>query len=193
MIKKLLILIAVGIEINSLRLFLSCRDFSGQFHFSALDMRLKLEEAIHNDVGYSTNLARAFHNKAAFTANQVLVNYLHFWDIRFGAIYFSLVGYFGIFSGFWYLAKRKGKFSRILLILLLILPFIEVFRLISEFQIRFLLLSIPYLLLSVYGLWQFIRTNKKKGLITIVILVVLSFWYQSVFSNDVFLNCDKLQ
>ncbi len=189
--QKILVIVVAFVTINSFKLFLACDNFSDTFHFSPLDMRLKLEEAIHNDMGFSVNLARFFHNKVAFSINQIFINYLHFWDVKFGVIFFSIVGYCGIFFGFWYLIKTNSQYKWYVLAMLLLLPLIEVFRTPASYQMRLIFLAISFLFLSIFGVWQFVKNQKKKAVVLLILLVVLSLWYQMILQSDAFLNCFK--
>lgn len=189
MIKKILISIILLVELLAFRLWFACEKLADSFHISFLDDRLKLEEAIHNDTGYPIQLYRFFHNKVAFTINQVFVNYIHFWDIRFGVMLFSIIGYFGVFIGFWYLTKVKNKYKWVIFAVLLLIPLIEIFLLPISYQLRISILVIPYQVLSMFGYWQFIKMHRRRAVVFIVILILISIWYQAAFHNEIFFNC----
>jgi hypothetical protein len=186
---KLLLAVILLIQLNSLKLWFYCRDLADTFHFSTLDMQLKLQEAISNDVGFEPLIVRIFHNKVIVSINEIFKQYIHFFDIRFGAMFFSLVGYFGIVLGFYYLIKVKMRYRRLVLAFFLLLPFLEVFRLISNFQIRFIVLVVPYVFLSVFGLSSFLVANKKGGAKALVMLIIVSIWYQFILQSDISINC----
>ncbi len=179
------------VELNTLRFWWVCRDLKDPAHFISQNTKLKLKAVIDNDVGYSTLLARFFHNKIEFTINQIVISYLHFWDVSFGVRFFSLCGYLGIFFGFWYLVKSKLWIKKILIAILLLLPFVEVFSLISNFQVRVVVLALPYISLSIYGWYIFLNEYRKKGLIILAIFIILSLWYQYALLSDIFINCIK--
>jgi hypothetical protein len=189
MFNKVLLIIIIFVELNSLRLWMECQKFADRFEFSSFDVFLKLKEAINNDIGYSTYLVRFFHNKIALTLNQLTIKYLYFWDINFGVLLFSFIGYFGIICGFWYLVESKLKLKWIILITLLLLPFIEVLKIFNPFQLRFILITAPYFIFSLYGLWQFMKFKGKKGGIFIIVLILMGIWYQLVLQKDIFQNC----
>ncbi|HUQ85030.1 MAG TPA: hypothetical protein VM077_01790 [Candidatus Limnocylindrales bacterium] len=191
MIKKILLTIFILYELNTFRMWNACRDFSDKFHFSYPQMGLRLEDAVHNDIGFSPELVRLFHNKPVFFVNSIFSNYFHFWDIRFGVMFFSIVGYFGIFCGFWYLVRSKFKYKLMMLALLLMLPLVEIFGGSISYDARLILISFPYLVFSIYGIWGFMRDKKGKGVLIVLGFLILSIWYQYVFSGDIFFDCVK--
>ncbi len=192
MIKKIILFIGVFVIISTVGPFLDCWRFDERIYFSPLEMDLKLIEAVHNDVGYAPNIARIFHNKAQLGAFFVFDSYLYFFDIRFLAPIFSLVGYVGIFWGFWYLFGLKNKFRQFIISLLLVLPFIEIFKLIDNTFARALIISVPYFVLSIFGIWQFLKSHKWIGVLVVLILVVLSVWYTDVFGSGIVDACSKV-
>lgn len=191
MIKKITIILIFFIEVWTTRLWLICSKFADFFHFSYFDMQLKIEEAVHNDKGFPSAIARIFHNKIVFFFHDTSSSYMRFWDIRFGAGFFTIIGYFGLFCGFWYLLKSKIKFNKLIAIIYLLIPFTEVFRLIHSYQIDLIILSFPYQIISLYGIWNFIQQYNKKGLALVVVLIILSIWYIYALPQDILLSCFK--
>lgn len=190
--KKIIISIIFLLELFVAKLWFACRDFSDSFHFSYPKMNLDLLGAVNNDQGFSTAIVRFFHNKPLFLFNQIFARYLHFWDIRFGVMFFSLAGYFGILAGFWYLTKTKNKYKLLIFAALLFIPFIEVFSLPLEYKFRFVILSLPYQLLSIFGYWQFTKLHQRRAILFLTILISLSIWYIGVFQKDIFFSCLKI-
>jgi hypothetical protein len=191
MIKKTSLLFILVIEIWVAKFWLICSSFVDFFHFSSIDMHLKLDDLINNDKGFSTLSVRFFHNKIAFFVQEVFSSYLRFWDIRFGVVFFSIVGYFGILCGFWYLIKSRTRYRWLIVAIFLLLPFLEIFRLIPSFQISFIILAGSYDVLSLYGILGFVRSYKRLGLLLIAILMLISIWYIHALPLEMFLNCLK--
>ena len=191
MIKKIIIFIALIVGLITLVPWFKCGSFADPLHYSQFDMVLKLHEAVHNDIGFSAFAARAFHNKIALSAILIFNSYLYFWDIRFGALLFSLVGYFGILCGFWYLTKSKMKFKWWIFSAFIVLPFIEIFHFPLPYHQRLISLTLPYQAFSVFGLWKFIEADKWKRLLFLIILITLSICYYFTFVEEIFLNCYK--
>lgn len=191
MIYRITIILILFIEIWTTKLWLICSKFADFFHFSYFDLQLKIEDAVHNDKGFPSSIARFFHNKISFFVHDVFSSYMRFWDIRFGVVFFSIIGYFGLFCGFWYLLKSNIKYKQLIVIIYLLIPFIEVFRLIHSYQLNLILLSFPYQILSIYGIWSFLSQHKKRGLALVVLLLILSIWYIYALPQDILLNCFK--
>jgi hypothetical protein len=191
MIKKIVTIIAFIVGVFYLRQWFLCVNFADPIHFSAFDMSLKLQDAIHNDIGFGTNTVRIFHNKLALGAILISNSYLHFWDVRFASLLFSPVLYFGIWCGFWYLTQSKTKHKWFILAFLLLLPFVEIFKIGLHYFLRLGIITLPLIILSLFGLRKFIEKDSMKRTLLITILIIFSVWYLSVFGSDIFLNCFK--
>ncbi len=90
-------------------MWFACRQFNDIFHLSFFDNKIKIEEAIGNDKGQPFLLTHFFYNKITYTPEQLFEKYYLFGDIRFGFLFFSIVGYFGIICGFLYFISKKEK------------------------------------------------------------------------------------
>jgi hypothetical protein len=187
---NILIAITLLIEIATGAMWLRCQKLADRFYFSNLDSQLKLDELTRNDLGYSTYIARFFHNKVLVYGSELVNKYLQFWDINFDLFFFSIVGCFGIIYGFWYLFRKEKKTFKIwlLIIALLLLPFVEIEQAPIPFAVRIILVLTPYYIFSLFGIWQFMKRHKKVGALIIGIFIFLSLWYMLVFENDIFKN-----
>jgi len=180
-ITYLFIVIAAIIEFLTVKAWFLCKSFADFFHLSSINIPLQIEYYADLDKGTSLFLTRFFTNKLINTLFDLLRIYLQFWDIRFGASWFSLTGYFGIFAGFFYIFSNKKKrwYHWTMLIVILLLPLIEILK---EPHISIFLKSsylwLPFSLFSFYGIFQFLKHGKwKKRLITIIILLLISIWW----------------
>ena len=189
--KKIIILISFFVGVFALRTWFQCVNFADPIHFSSFDMSLKLIEAVHNDVGFAPNVVRIYHNKLSLGIILIFNSYLHFWDIRFMPLLISPVLYFGLWSGFWNLFKSKIKAKWIIFLVILLLPFVEIFKLDLEYKIRLMIIVIPMFVFSLYGLWKFIEKDKWPKSLLLVLLIIVSIWYIAIFQNDIFFNCFK--
>src|SRR5947199_669682 len=106
---KILTAIVLLIETVTGSFWITCQKLADKFYFSSYDVALKLDELVHNDVGYATYTVRFFHNKPSIFSIEILNRYLQFWDIQFDVLYFSIVGYFGILYGFWHVLLKENK------------------------------------------------------------------------------------
>jgi hypothetical protein len=180
-INYLIIIIAAFIEFLTIKAWFICKSFTDLFHLSSINVILQIEDAVHSEKGTSLTLTRLFTNKVINTFFDFLRIYLQFWDIRFGASWFSPIGYFGIFSGFYYIAsyKKKRWYHWGMIIIILLLPLIEM---VKEPNISIILKSaylwIPFILFSLYGTYQFLtHGSKKKRFFVIFILLLVSIWW----------------
>jgi len=189
-LKKLIIICIFLYELFVVHIWLGCIKLQDTFLFSQFDAQLKTEYAIGNDVGYPPVLARLFHNKIIIYTTEIINKYFSFWNTQFGALFFSIVGYFGIICGFYYLIFRAKKSLKVIgvLVVLLLIPFIQVFNIHIPFMFKLFVLIIPYYLLSAYGLWEFIRLHKRYGVIIVILLFLISLWYGIIFQKDIFVN-----
>lgn len=178
--KKLLLIIPFFVELITLKMWFTCLHFLDFMHYSSLNIVYQIDTYINAYSGMPRWFARLFHNKPIQVPIDVLRIYLQFWDIRFGSDWFSLIGYFGIFSGFYYIAANKNKKIQywFIILLLLLLPFIEIFlnpRV--SIYIKSIYLWLPYTLFSLYGIYQYIiHGNRKRRIIIIILLLLFSIW-----------------
>ncbi|HSX09646.1 MAG TPA: hypothetical protein VLF93_05820 [Candidatus Saccharimonadales bacterium] len=186
--KRLALALAALIELLTLEMWFVCVNFSDIFHFKAINITYQVDTSINPFTGHLLKVAHVFHNKFIQIPIDVLRIYLQFWDVRFGTNWFSLVGYFGIFAGFYYLISHKKKtiYHWLALAMLLVLPFIEI---IVDPDVSFLVkciyLWLPYSAFSLYGIYQFlIHGNRKKRLILVAILLVASWWWFFILPHN---------
>src|SRR5260221_6889228 len=158
-IKSFLIILAGITEYLTLQMWFACKDFTDIFHHSSINLTLQIEDLVHAEKGTSLFLTRLFTNKITDEVLDLLRFYMQFWDIRFGSIWFSLLGYLGILFGFYYIfANTKKKWYHwVMLTMLLVLPWIEIM---IEPHVSILIKSIylwfPFSLFSLYGIYQFL-------------------------------------
>src|SRR5258708_1808414 len=127
-IKSSLIILTGITEFLTLQMWFACQNFTGIFHHSSINLNLQIEDYVHNEKGTSLFLTRLFTNKLTDQIINLFRFYMQFWDIRFGSIWFSLLGYLGILFGFYYvLANTKKKWYHwIILVMLFLLPCMEI-------------------------------------------------------------------
>lgn len=186
--KKLIIGIVVLLQIYTVTLWMGCRDFIANMHFSAFDSKLRIGSETANDKGYPIHIVRIFHNKLFTIIDDALNEYLGFWNIHFLSLFFTIVGFFGILCGFWYLLKNKNskKLKWGIPLLLLLIPFIDIFNIRLPFWLQVLLLWIPYAAFSIYGIWNFLMYHLKTGLAITTGLILVSILYLFAFQQDIF-------
>jgi len=177
--KKIILVIAAIIEIFTLKAWFACESFTDIFHFSSVNLLYQMEAYINPFIGTPIWFVRLFHNKFVEISIDFLRFYLQFWDVRFGSVWFSFIGYFGILAGFYYiiLNKKKKNYHWLTFFILMILPCFEIiFEPVISIPLKSLYLWFPFILFSLYGIYQFLtHGSEKKRLVIVLILLILSF------------------
>lgn len=155
------------------------KDFTSPFHFSLFDLQLRIIESVHNDKEIPLSLVRMLHNKAVGSVLDVFTHYLQFWNILFLSRFISLAGVIGLGAGLYYFfAGKKSKRLWLLFVYLLLVPFIEIFLYTKlPYLFRLVVLAVPFVAWSMWGYW-YILQEKKISWTWIVLLLLLSIWYQ---------------
>lgn len=176
---KLLIAFILSVQVFAVWQWALCTSFSDQFHFSSLDLNLRLIESIHNDVGVPITEVRLYHNKPVGFVFDIFNSYLQFWNVLFLASFLSLAGVFGLAVGFYsFFTKKKNVFLWLLFGYLLLVPFVEIFGFTKlPYLLRLVLIAIPFVVWSMYGYWNLLK-EKKLGIKWIIGLLFVSLWYQ---------------
>ncbi|HSW97096.1 MAG TPA: hypothetical protein VLF89_04700 [Candidatus Saccharimonadales bacterium] len=169
------------VEFLTVKAWFVCKSFTDLFHLASINITLQIEDYIHLEKGTPLFLTRLFTNKIVNSFFDLFRLYFRFWDIRFGASWFSLIGYFGIFAGFYYIFSNNKKrwYHWVMVILILVLP---VFEVVKGPHISLVIKSIylwaPFCLFSLYGIYQFLtHGNRKLKLVIILLLTILSIWW----------------
>lgn len=188
--KKVLIVIIFISNLLLLRYWLQCDHFNDRMILSQYDIVLKVNEAIGNDVGYNSYIARFFHNKAAVEFSELLGKYLHYWDVHFVFLFYSLVNCFGILYFFlsYFNQSKKTGIQCYLLIISVLLPLLLLLNLPIPFPFQLIILAVITQSVALYGIWRFMSLYKSKGVIIIFFLLILSIWYIFVFQKDIFVQ-----
>ena len=188
--KKVIIILIIVFNLVLLRYWLQCEHVQNRMLFSQFDVVLKVNEAIGNDVGYNSYIARFYHNKAGVEASELLGKYLHYWDMHFVFLFYSVVNCFGLvyFVVSYFNQPKRVGVQRYLLLITLILPFFILLNPPAPFPLQIILLAMITQTLSLYGVWMFLNAYKKKGIIIIFFLLLLSIWYIFVFQKDIFVQ-----
>src|SRR6185437_14492118 len=108
-LRNSILILTAFVEALTLWAWLACKSFTDIFHHTSINLTLQLDDYIHSDKGTSILFTRLFHNKVTQILIDYLRFYLQFWDVRFGSNWFSLIGYFGIFAGFYYILSNKKR------------------------------------------------------------------------------------
>lgn len=182
-------------EFFFMRLWLVCKELRDFFYFSMQNVQLIIIDHIHNDVGVPLLFVRILHNKVTVTVIELIRHYLYFWDVRFLLPFISPLGVFAVFLGFWYLLRSKMPTLQkiVFLLILLSVPLIEmILKPQLSFGLRLIILGIPYIFLSLVGVWHFLSTKQLVRYLIFVVLFMLSLWWFFIFQNELLNFCVKL-
>ncbi len=179
--KKNIIILTAFTELLTLQGWFVCQRFTDIFHFGSIDVVFQLGTYINAFKGKPFWLIRLFHNKLVQDPINFLRVYLQFWDVRFGINWFSLIGYFGIFAGFYYIIsnKKKKMYHWFVLSMLIIFPCIEILLAPQvSLQIKSIYLWLPFTVFSLYGIYQFLSYGnfKKRVWIIVSLLIISMLW-----------------
>lgn len=191
---KILTLIVAGIELLTIKLWLICTDFRSMMDMSSVNIKLQLEDYIHNDTGSSMLLIRFFHNKLTGLVVNMLDKYLKYWDIRFISNIFSLVGVFGMVAGIWYLlhANIAKKYKIFFFCILIVWPIPYVLHGISlTFTYKIFIFYFPYFILSLFGIWSYLRSNNRYAYIVVILLSFISVWWFLLLPREISYFCTQ--
>lgn len=179
----LFLLITIEIEIAFLVFWLwHCNNFQEVLHVHFEPLALQLKGEAGQDFGLPLFIIRLFHNKPVDAWLLTVKTYFRFWDFLFIGGLFPFIGSFGILvAGYsFFAAKTKRLWHWLLFILILALPFMELFLYAKiPFLIRTILFYIIFGLISLLGIRKF-ALSQKWGWLIILILTVVSVWYFAV-------------
>ncbi len=197
MINILFYLLFLTSEVLALRTWAYCKNLQDNlFHFSMSRFDLSVIEATTGKVDSSIFLIRFFHNKIILFFSQVFNLYLNFWDLLVMVNMISVVGFvFMIYGIYSLIEKRRLRVLSIIFFAALFLQLAEIFlNPTIPFLFKFILISLPYLLLSFFGFKAYTIDGKSKGrLVVVLIFLVVSVLWLVVFQPQGPAYCVKIQ
>ncbi len=176
--KKLIIIcISWGVELAAFHRWFSCWLFSSTFYFTPQVLAANLLNATNAEKGMPILVIRALHNKIVTLAWGVLQTILQYWDIRFLEEFVGIVGAIGVMGGIWYVVTRyrKNVFLWVFVGVGILLQIIEIY-IVPNFPYgqRIIPLVLFFQLLSLFGVWQFLKKNTCMRYGIVICLLVLS-------------------
>jgi hypothetical protein len=171
--------VILAVQLFAVYQWIPCHGFADNFHFSSFDLGLRLIESIHTDQNTPLWMVRFFHNKADGTIFDIFGTYLQLWNLSFLAVFISFAGMLGLLCQFYYfLARKKTLLTWILFLLVVLIPFAEVFNILRKFPfpIHLLLIALPYLIWSMLGYFHLLEEKKVRMWIIFGVLIA-SLWY----------------
>lgn len=174
------LLLLLLLEILFIVHYLPCKQLNDSFHYSSFDVSLKTIDAIHSDGHTSVNITRFIHNKLTIGIQQAFIEYISFFDTTLIAQVISPLGLMSLIAGIYYLIRKKQTVFLLLGLLLLLLPFVEIFM---NTKVSFSLFAfsdlIIMVIISLYGLVGLINIQRFRFILCFMCAgVCLSLlWY----------------
>ncbi len=175
--KIVLLLLTWGIEITAFHRWFTCWLFSSTFYFTPQVLHVMLLNATNTESGISLFVIRALHNKVVTLGWGVLQAILQYWDIRFLGEFIGIIGAIGVMWGGWYILTRyrKNIYLWAFVGLGILLQGVEIYAVPNfPYGERIIPLALFFQLLSLFGIWQFLKkeTGIRYGIV--IFLLVLS-------------------
>jgi hypothetical protein len=134
-------------------------------------------DAINLNRGAPVLLTHVMHNKFIYFFWGGIQTQLQYWDVRFLQVFIGVIGFFGIVFIIWYLLTglRKNFYVWSLVVFYIIVSFVEAFFQPNIIYVWKLVIFGSLLeLLSLIGLWQFLKPKSNKRYLFVAFLLVIS-------------------
>ncbi len=195
-IRNLFILLIIFIQALSLKTWLSCKNFLDYYHFSLTDLTLQVNYALMSDGDESIIVAHLLHNKLVQFVLDIYKRYLHFFDLQMIITLIGFLSLVGLVLGIWYLvnSKKKNIFVIVFALLIFVFPLIEIiFNLPFPFILKIIFITIPMLMVSIYGHYHFIwEKNIRIVILVYLLLITLSLLWLFILPEQAFKYCIKV-
>lgn len=175
--RKVLIIVALVIELFSITRWQGCWLFKDIFYFTLPTLSARVIDAINLNRGMPFLLTHIMHNKILYFFWGSLQILLQYFDARFLREFIGIIGFFGVVFAIWYLftSLRKNFYLWGLFLFCLIISFIEmIFQPNIIYIWKLLIFGSAFQLFSLIGLWQFLKHKNKKRYFFIALLLIIS-------------------
>jgi hypothetical protein len=175
--RKVLIIIALIVELFSIARWHGCWLFKNIFYFTPPMLAARVTDAINGNKGMATLLTHAMHNKVIYLGWGGIQTLLQYWDIRFLKDFIGIIGALGIVFAVWYLftSSKKNIYLWFLFIFCLIISLVEMFFQPDIIYVwKLLIFGSAFQLLSLFGIWQFLKPKSNKRYFFVIFLLVIS-------------------
>ncbi len=170
-----------------LKTHLSCIDYNGNFHYFSQVVSFHLNELTSSDRQVPIFIVRFFHNKVSVLLFDIFNRYIQFFTVFYLINILSFVGLFGLFYFYFsFFAQRiENKWTKIFAVILLLLPFLEIFQLMKQaFIIKIFYLILPYQVAAYIGIFLFLKQKKHISYGICFLLLLLSIGWIIVFRHE---------
>jgi hypothetical protein len=175
--RKILIVIAFIVELFSVSRWYGCWLFKDIFYFTPSMISARTIDSINLNRGMPVLLTHLMHNKIIYLFWGGLQIQLQYWDVRFLKDFIGIIGFIGIVFAFWYLVTtlRKNFFVWFLFLFCVAISFIEMFLQPNIIYVwKLVVFGSSFGLLSLIGLWQFLKPESSKRYWFILFLLIIS-------------------
>jgi len=175
--RKTLIIIAWIVELFSITRWHGCWLFKSFFYFTPSELSARVIDAINLNKGAPILLTHLMHNKIIYFFWGSLQTLLEYWDIRFLKDFIGIIGALGIALAIWYLftSSKKNVYLWFLFIFCLIISFVEMFLQPNIIYVwKLLVFGSAFQLLSLVGLWQFLKPKSNRRYFFVIVLLAIS-------------------
>ncbi len=175
-----------------LKTHLLCVDYNGNFHYSSHVASFHLNELTTGDHQVPIFMVRFFHNKISVLLLDIFNRYIQFFNIFYLVNILGIAGTFGLLYFYFSLFSQKirNKFIRIFGLIILLLPFLEIFQLIKQaFLLKITYLFLPYQIAALLGFFFFLKQKKTVSYTICFLLLLLTIGWTIVFQNDALSFC----
>lgn len=171
---------------------LSCYDFNGNFHYSSQVISFHAKELIATETNTPLFIVRSFHNKLTVFLFDIFSRYIRFFNIFYLINILSLSGLFGLLYFYFSLFSKliNNKFIKLFGVLILLLPFFEIFQIVNQtFYFKILIFILPFQVASFIGSVLFIKRGGKFRYGIYFLLLIVSIGWIIVFQNELLNFC----
>jgi len=175
--RKILIVVAFFVELFSIARWHLCWLFQPNFYFTLLTLSARVTDAINLNQGMPVLLTHVMHNKIVYLILGGAQTLFEYWDIRFLKDFIGIIGAFGVVLALWYLITkfRRNIFVWSLFVFCLVISAIEMFFQPNIlYPLKIAIFGIAFQLLSLFGIWQFLKPRGAFRYLFIGTLIIIS-------------------
>jgi hypothetical protein len=175
--KRILVIAAFIVELISIVRWDSCWLFKDIFYYTSQVLTARTIDAINLNRGMPVLLAHIMNNKIVYLIWGGLQTLLQYWDVRFLKDFIGIIGAFGIIFAIWYMLTnlKKNLHTWIIFLFCLSISSIEMFFQPNIVYVwKLFVFGGAFELLSLIGIWQFLKVKSNKRYSLIIILLIIS-------------------
>ena len=190
-LKYLLLVCLVALFAYLFKIDLSCNNYNGDFHYSSHVVSFHLSELTSTETHVPIFVARFFHNKVSVMLFDIFFRYTQYFNIFYLINTLGIIGLFGLLYFYFFLFGniKVGKLLKVFGIILLLLPFAEIFQAIKLFPFKMFAFILPYQGAAFVGILYFLKQKSLIKYSIYLLLLLLTIGWIVVFKNDLMSFC----